>query len=178
MTVEEARERVLHGSADSVLGIDGSFALVAREGKRVRMARSLDGRMRYFPRQAPRGPALIVSDRIDAIHRHLQSEGLDRQFHPSYTRMVPAHHVVELQLVGCPDPDPSYTRFFTPRRNALPTDLDVIGGAYIGALADETAKMARRAAPRTSRSACASPAASIAARSLLHGLPCDAQASA
>jgi len=48
--------------------------------------------------------------------------------------------VVELQLVGCPDPDPSYTRFFTPRRNALPTDLDVIGRSYIGALADETAK--------------------------------------
>ena len=116
MTVEEARERVLHGSADSVLGIDGSFALVAREGKRVRMARSLDRPMRYFLAKRREGPALIVSDRIDAIHRHLQSEGLDRQFHPSYTR------------------------FFTPRRNALPTDLDVIGRSYIGALADETAK--------------------------------------
>jgi len=48
--------------------------------------------------------------------------------------------VVELQLVGCPDPDPTYTRFFSPRRNALPADLDVIGRSYIGALADETAK--------------------------------------
>ena len=28
--------------------------------------------------------------------------------------MVPAHHVVELQLIGCPDPDPVYTRFFDP----------------------------------------------------------------
>jgi asparagine synthase (glutamine-hydrolysing) len=140
MTVEEARERVLHGPADSVLGIDGSFALVAREGKRVRMARSLDRPMRYFLAKRREGPALIVSDRIDVIHRHLRSEGLDRQFHPSYTRMVPAHYVVELQLVGCPDPDPTYTRFFTPRRNALPADLDVIGRSYVGALADETAK--------------------------------------
>jgi asparagine synthase (glutamine-hydrolysing) len=140
MTVEEARARILHGSADSVLEIDGSFALVAREGKRVRMARSLDRPMRYFLAKRREGPALIVSDRIDAIHRHLQSEGLERQFHPSYTRMVPAHHVVELQLIGCPDPDPTYTRFFTPVRNALPADLDVIGRSYIGALADETAK--------------------------------------
>ena len=140
MGVEEARERVLHGTAQSVLDIDGSFALVAREGKRVRMARSLDRPLRYFLAKRREGPALIVSDRIDAIHRHLRSEGLDRQFHPSYTRMVPAHYVVELQLVGCPDPDPTYTRFFSPRRNALPADLDVIGRSYIGALADETAK--------------------------------------
>ena len=38
-------------------------------------------------------------------------------------------------LVGCPDPSPSYTRFFTPRRDALPGDLDEIGRRYIGALA-------------------------------------------
>lgn len=140
MTVEEARERILHGTPESVLAIDGSFALVAREGKRVRLARSLDRPMRYFLAKRMEGPALIVAERIDEIHACLVREGLQRQFHPSYTRMVPAHHVVELQLVGCPDPDPSYTRFFTPTRNALPADLDVIGRAYVGALADEVAK--------------------------------------
>ncbi len=140
LTVEEARARILHGSAEEVLGIDGSFALVAREGKRVRMARSLDRPMRYFLAKRREGSALFVADRIDAIHRQLRSEGLDRQFHPSYTRMVPAHHIVELQLVGCPDPDPTYTRFFTPARNALPADLEVIGRSYVGALADEVAK--------------------------------------
>jgi asparagine synthase (glutamine-hydrolysing) len=62
--------------------------------------------------------------------------------------MVPAHYVIELQLIGCPDPDPTYTRFFTPQRNALPADLDVIGRSYIGALADETAKWLR-ALPET-----------------------------
>jgi asparagine synthase (glutamine-hydrolysing) len=140
MTVEEARERILHGTPESVLEIDGSFAIVAREGKRVRLARSLDRPMRYFLAKRMEGPALIVADRIDTIHACLRREGLQRQFHPSYTRMVPAHHVVELQLVGCPDPDPTYTRFFTPQRDALPADLDAIGRAYIGALADETAK--------------------------------------
>lgn len=140
MSVEEARTRVLNGSAEAVREIDGSFALLAREGKRVRMARSLDRPMRYFLAKRHEGPALIVADRIDAIYRQLQAEGLADQFHPSYTRMVPAHYVIEIHLIGCPDPDPTYTRFFTPIRNALPTDLDAIGRQYIGALTDEIAK--------------------------------------
>jgi len=140
MTLEEARQRVLSGEADAVREIEGSFALLARNGKTVRMARSLDRPMRYFLAKREAGPALIVADRIDAIHRELQAEGLEEQFHPSYTRMVPAHYVVEIQLVGCPDPDPTYTRFFTPQRNVLPTDLDEIGRRYVGALANEVAR--------------------------------------
>jgi asparagine synthase (glutamine-hydrolysing) len=140
MTVEEARARVLHGSPQSVREIEGSFALVAREGKRVRLARSMDRPLRYFLAKRAEGPALIVADRIDAIHAWLKSEGFENQFHPSYTRMVPAHYVVEIQLIGCPDPDPVYTRYFDPQRNRLSTDLDEIGRAYIGALADEIAK--------------------------------------
>ena len=140
VTVEEARERVLNGTAADVRAIDGSFALVAREGKRVRMARSLDRPMRYFLAKRQAGPALIVADRIDAIYEQLKLEGLDRQFHPSYTRMVPAHYVTEIHLLGCPDPDPTYTRFFTPERNSLPADLDEIGRQYMGALAQEAAK--------------------------------------
>ena len=139
MTVEEARSRVLSGDSAAVGDIEGSFALLARDGKTVRMARSLDRPMRYFLAKRQEGPALIVADRIDAIHRQLQREGLADQFHPSYTRMVPAHYVVEIQLIGCPDPDPSYTRFFTPERNVLPADLDEIGRRYIGALAQEVA---------------------------------------
>jgi len=57
--------------------------------------------------------------------------------------MVPAHHVVEIQLVGCPDPDPTYTRFLDPPREALPANLDEIGRRYIGAVADEIAKWLR-----------------------------------
>jgi asparagine synthase (glutamine-hydrolysing) len=37
-------------------------------------------------------------------------------------------------------PDPVYTRFFTPPAGTLPADLDVIGRAYIGALAEEISK--------------------------------------
>jgi asparagine synthase (glutamine-hydrolysing) len=141
----EARACVLRNDAGAVRAIEGSFALLARDGKTVRMARSLDRPMRYFLAKRAAGPALIVADRIDAIHEQLKREGLADQFHPSYTRMVPAHYIVEIQLIGCPDPDPSYTRFFNPQRNRFSTDLDEIGRAYIGALADEIAKWLRRA---------------------------------
>ena len=143
LSLEEARRRVLSGSPEAVREIDGSFALVACAGKTVRMARSLDRPLRYFLAKRQAGPVLIAADRMDAIHAWLKFEGLDGQFHPSYTRMVPAHYVVEIQLVGCPDPDPVYTRFFTPARNRFSADLDEIGRAYIGALAEETAKWLR-----------------------------------
>ncbi len=143
MSVDEARRILLGGPAEAVRSIHGSFALLVKSGKTVRMARSLDRPMRYFLAKRQEGPALIVASRIDTIHEWLKSEGLDNQFHPSYTRMVPAHYVVDLQLIGCPDPDPVYTRFFTPVMGFLPTDPDAIGKAYISALADEIAQWLR-----------------------------------
>ncbi len=137
---DEARRRVLGGDPAAVRAIDGSFALVTVDGITVRMARSLDRPMRYFLAKRHEGPALFVADRIDTLQRALEEVGFGSQFHPSYTRMVPAHYIVELALVGCPDPDPTYTRFFTPIRGTLPPDLDEIGRRYIGALSDEIAK--------------------------------------
>lgn len=148
LTVEQARNLLLAGSASDVGEIRGSFALVARAGKTVRMARSLDRPMRYFLAKRSEGPALVVAHRIDAIYNWLQNEGLAGQFHPSYTRMVPAHHVVELQLIGCPDPDPVYTRFFTPPSGTLPPDLDAIGRLYIEALAEEVSEWLQRVPPQ------------------------------
>ena len=106
MSLDQARQRVLEGTPEAVRGIEGSFALVARQGKTVRMARSLDRPLRFFLAKRAEGPALIVAERIDALRAWLQSEGFDDQFHPSYTRMVPAHHIVEIQLVGCPGSRP------------------------------------------------------------------------
>jgi len=147
LSVEAAREILRKENPSNVLQIEGSFALVARTGKTVRMARSLDRPLRYFLAKQKDGPALVIADRIDVIYEWLKTAGLDAQFHPSYTRMVPAHHVVELQLIGCPDPDPIYTRFFTPEPKALPPDLDRIGAAYIGSLADEISQWLRVVPP-------------------------------
>ena len=137
MSVGQARDMLFSQPATAIENIHGSFCLLAKSGKTVRMARSLDRPMRYFLAKRQEGPALIVASRIDTIFNWLKAEGLDGQFHPSYTRMVPAHYVVELELIGCPDPDPVYTRFFNPEPDGLPSDLDVIGEKYISALVSE-----------------------------------------
>ena len=132
-----ARGALLANDPDAVLGIAGSFALVAQEGERVVLARSLERPLRYFLAKAADGPVLIVAQRIDEIRAELERRGWSDQFHPSYTRMAPAHHVTTLRLIGCPDPNPSYRRFFDPPRGTLPPDLDVIGRYYVEALYTE-----------------------------------------
>ena len=133
----EAQRRLLALDADGVCELEGSFALVARDGERVVLARSLDRPLRYFLAKASEGPVLIVAERIDAIGEELARRGWADQFHPSYTRMVPAHHITTLRLIGCPDPNPVHQRFFDPPRGVLPPDLDVIGTRYIEALYSE-----------------------------------------
>src|SRR3954462_609824 len=133
-SIEDAEARLLSDDPDAVLGIAGSFALVAQKGQLVRLARSPDRPLRYFLPKYPEGPVLIVAERIDEIATELDRRGWADQFHPSYTRMVPAHHVTTLQLVGCPDPNPIHRRFFDPLRGTLPPDLDVIGRYYVEAL--------------------------------------------
>lgn len=137
VSCEEALARLASGDPGQVRAIDGQYALVHKNGISVRMARSIGRPMRYFLAKRAEGPCLVVAERIDQIHAYLRDEGLDGQFHPSYTRMVPAHHVLELRLVGCPDPNPGLTRFFAPQRNVLGADLEEIGRVYISKLADE-----------------------------------------
>lgn len=120
-----------------MLQVAGSSPLVVQSGKTVKLDRSLDRPVRYFLAKQSEGPMLIVASRIDTVNEWLDKEGLGAQFHPSYTGMVPAHHVVELQLIGCPDPDPVYTRFFTPLIGTLPSDLVQIGELDSDALAEE-----------------------------------------
>jgi asparagine synthase (glutamine-hydrolysing) len=148
MSLAEAVERVGTGDPSQVREIDGQFAIVHKRDRTVRMARSIGRPLRYFIAKRMEGPCLIVAERIDEIHAFLREEGLAGQFHPSYTRMVPAHHVTEIALVGCPDPNPVYTRFFAPVRNSLPADLDAIGRAYVGALAEECRQWLATIEPR------------------------------
>jgi asparagine synthase (glutamine-hydrolysing) len=139
VTLEEAHRRLRDADDPlSVLGLEGSFAIVAQQEEKVYLARSLDRPLRYFLAKSAQGPVLIVAERIDEIAAELARRGWSSQFHPSYTRMVPAHHVTTLRLIGCPDPDPVHRRFFDPPRGTLPPDLDVIGHSYIEALYAET----------------------------------------
>lgn len=141
MTHEEAVNVVKSGDVEAVRNIDGQFSLISVEGKTIRMARSIGRPMRYFIAKQAVGPQLIVAERIDVIYEHLKKEGLDDQFHPSYTRMVPAHYITKIELLGCPDPNPVYTRFFTPERNKYqPENIAQIGKDYISAVYEEIKK--------------------------------------
>ena len=133
---DEAYAAVAAGDPDAIRRIEGQFAIVAKQGQLVRMARTIGRPMRYFLAKQAAGPCLVVAERIDELQKWLANEGLGGQFHPSYTRMVPAHYLVEIALVGCPDPNPRHTRFFSPVRNQGSTKIEEIGRAYIGALTD------------------------------------------
>ena len=141
MSQEEAIDLIKTGDARAVRKIDGQFALVAQEGKKIQLARSIGRPLRFFIAKLKDGPCLVVAGRIDQIHAYLKQEGLEDQFHPSYTRMAPAHYVTSIELLGCPDPSPVYRRFFTPERNRFKnTTVGDIGRKYIGALYEEIKK--------------------------------------
>lgn len=141
MTHEEAVNILRSGDVEAVRRIDGQFCLVSIEGKTIRMARSIGRPMRYFIAKQASGPMLVIAERIDVIYDFLKKKRFDDQFHPSYTRMAPAHYITKIELLGCPDPNPVYERFFTPVRNRLPKDnVDRIGQDYVGVLYNEIKK--------------------------------------
>jgi asparagine synthase (glutamine-hydrolysing) len=148
MSHQEAFRRVESGDPRQIDEIDGHFAILATVGRTVHMARSIGRPMRYFLAKRAEGPCLVVAERMEQLRDWLRAEGLGDQFHPSYTRMVPAHHLMKLQLIGCPDPNPHYERYFSPTRNRLSTDLDQIGAAYIGRLAEVCSRWLDRIDPR------------------------------
>lgn len=141
MTHDEAVNVVKSGDVEAVRKIDGMFALISIDGKTIRMARSIGRPLRYFIAKRPEGPQLIIAERIDVIFDYLNQEGMGHQFHPSYTRMVPAHYITKIELLGCPDPNPVYTRFFKPERNKYSaSDPAQIGENYIRTLYNEIKK--------------------------------------
>ncbi|PWN07272.1 asparagine synthase-related protein [Rhodohalobacter mucosus] len=140
MSQEEAEALVASGDPEKVRKIEGNFAIVTKQDEQVYMARSIGRPMRYFMAKQTAGPLLIVADRIDDIHEYMKELGLEDQFRPDYTRMAPAHYVTRLDVVGCPDPNPVHKRYFTPERNKLNADLDMIGEAYVGAMERECEK--------------------------------------
>jgi asparagine synthase (glutamine-hydrolysing) len=124
-----------HCDTARLAATDGHFAAIARDGRTVRLARTIGLPLRYFVAKMYHGPFLIVSDRMDRIFAWCEAQQIGWQFDPAYTRMVPAHYVVEIDQVGCPDPAPRYHRFFEPGVATGSTDLAAAGRDYIGAAA-------------------------------------------
>jgi len=117
----------------SLRATDGHFAVTARDGKTVRLARTIGVPLRYFVAKMYHGPFLVVAQRMDQIFAWCREQRIAWQFDPAYTRMVPAHFVVELDQVGCPDPSPRYHRFFDPAVGLGSSDLNEAGARYIAA---------------------------------------------
>lgn len=130
----ELEEIVRSGDVEALSRVEGNFAAAARDGVTIRLARTLGRPLRYFVAKRETGPYLVVADRIDVIADYCRREGIEWQFHPSYTRVVPAHYLTELDQVGCPDPNPRYRRFFSPAAGAGRADVAALASGYFEAL--------------------------------------------
>jgi asparagine synthase (glutamine-hydrolysing) len=136
LTDESMRDAIQRGDAGVLGQTDGHFAGTARDGQTVRLARTIGIPLRYFVAKMFHGPFLVVSDRIDTLFDWCQQEKIGWQFDPLYTRMVPAHYLVEIDQIGCPDPAPRYHRFFTPPVGQGSADIEEAGAHYVRAAAD------------------------------------------
>jgi len=130
-TGHEVLDAVRRGDTARLARTGGHFAAVARDGHTVRLARTIGLPLRYFVAKMYHGPFLVVADRIDTIFEWCRSQRIAWQFEPAYTRMIPAHYLVEVDQVGCPDPIPRYRRFFDPAVASAPADPAVAGAAYV-----------------------------------------------
>src|SRR5579884_2945314 len=140
---EQIAEWVRAGDVAALSQTAGHFATTARDGQTVRLARTIGIPLRYFVAKMFHGPFLIVADRIDTLFEWCRQEKIGWQFDPLYTRMAPAHYLVEIDQIGCPDPAPRYTRFFTPEIGAGPADPEAAGAAYVQAAYEAVARWLR-----------------------------------
>src|SRR3954454_14622644 len=132
-SADEVASAVATGDVARLSRTDGHFAAIGREDRTVRLARSIGLPLRYFVAKMYHGPFLIVSDRMDRMFDWCQQQRIGWQFDPYYTRMVPAHYLLEIDQVGCPDPAPRYRRFFNPPIASGTPDLAEAGAVYVRA---------------------------------------------
>jgi asparagine synthase (glutamine-hydrolysing) len=130
---DDLLEMVRQGDVAGMSRTDGHFAAVARDGQTVRLARTIGLPLRYFVAKMFHGPFLVVADRIDRLYEWCQSQKIGWQFDPMYTRMVPAHYLLEIDQIGCPDPAPRCTRFFNPPIAQGGEDIESLGEGYVRA---------------------------------------------
>ncbi|MGH9846219.1 MAG: asparagine synthase-related protein [Blastocatellia bacterium] len=132
-TLNEINDAVRRCDVHALGDSDGHFAAIEREGKTVRMARTIGIPLRYLVAKMYHGPFLVVGQRMDQLFDWCREQRIGWQFDPMYTRMIPAHYLVEIDQVGCPDPAPRYHRFFNPPIGRGRDDLEEAGANYINA---------------------------------------------
>jgi len=136
--LDEIAEAVRAGDTRPLSTSDGHFAAAGRDGQTVRLARTIGLPLRYFVAKMFHGPFLVVGDRIDRLYEWCCGQKIGWQFDPLYTRMIPAHYLVEIDQVGCPDPNPRYHRFFNPEVGGGLDDPAELGARYVAAAYEAT----------------------------------------
>jgi len=132
-TPQQVETAVLQCDWQTLSQTDGHLAAVQRDGKTVRMARTIGIPLRYLVAKMYHGPFLVVGQRMDQLFAWCQQQRIGWQFDPMYTRMIPAHTLVEIDQIGCPDPAPRYHRFFNPPIGNGSSDIEEAGAQYIAA---------------------------------------------
>ncbi len=132
-TSQEIESATLQGDWQRLTQTDGHFAAVQRDGKTVRIARTIGIPLRYLVAKMYHGPFLVVGQRMDQLFAWCREQRIGWQFDPMYTRMIPAHYLVELDQVGCPDPAPRYHRFFNPPVGKGSAEIEEAGAQYVAA---------------------------------------------
>src|SRR5918912_1006189 len=120
---EDIEPAVQQGDLEALRASDGHFAAVARDGQTVRLARTIGIPLRYFVAKMFHGPFLVVADRMDRLYEWCVAQKIGWQFDPMYTRMVPAHYLVEIEQIGSPNQAPSYGRIFDTQVGRGSTDI-------------------------------------------------------
>src|SRR5262245_23491128 len=129
--IDVLNDAVRRGDITGLEKTDGHFAAVRRDGRTVRLARTIGIPLRYLVAKLYHGPYLVVGERMDQLYDWCQEQRIGWQFDPAYTRMIPAHYLVEIDQIGCPDPAPRYHRFFNPVIGKGSDDLEGAGRDYI-----------------------------------------------
>src|SRR4029434_3061987 len=84
----EVLAAVARCDADALRGTDGHFAVTARDGNTVRLARTIGVPLRYFVAKMYHGPFLVVAERMDQIFAWCREQRIAWQFDPAYTRKI------------------------------------------------------------------------------------------
>ncbi len=126
--------------------IDGHFGIVLEDNNKVKLARTIGVILRYFIAKIDNEFCVVVSDRIDKIYEFCKEHGIADEFDPYYTRMVPAHYLVEIDLAS--ECKITYRRFLSDPKEKLPANVETIGKIYIQAVYDEVKKWLTHIVPK------------------------------
>lgn len=142
-SLEHAKAIITDGDVDRLRELNGQYGIVGRNNTKsdvtkydvVRLARSVAQPLRYAfvdsdGGESDRESHVFVSDRIETIMKAIRNEERLQgvEFHFTYTRMVPAHTLVELCFSETGYQHTRQTRFLEPIEQ--PSDIRTIGEAY------------------------------------------------